>query len=198
MRLDGWQCDHEDCGKSCHAYCYYLDRKEKLPRALSDSTVQQVFVADEVLVARPAFKYWYRKPRAAECDIETDRWRSDISQEDVSDSEPLNTSISTLKQIDVTEKIIYEKIREMAVPAKPSTVVGLCTTQETFCDSHSALLSSYCNCRENKEKIDPEEIQSIFCEDCGLWFHKPCVRSADPGGQPRSGSCYELEVSEMH
>ena len=53
----------------------------------------------------------------------------------------------------------------------------------SFCESHKEDKPHYCSCNvnEEKKKIDVEgdekrEFDSVFCNDCGIWYHKDCLQ----------------------
>jgi hypothetical protein len=171
----GWYCDQDNCGKACHVFCYFHDRKEKLLFPSIDSNNLDNHAQEENSQAKPAFKPWFHMSQAAICNIKEDKFLTELSQEDLAETGYIRAVQPSLNQIDISENHIFDKVKELAYPNKPEGVVGLGERKETFCDSHSGFISSYCNCRLSKEKSDPEEIHSIFCEDCGQWFHQACV-----------------------
>jgi hypothetical protein len=197
VRTDDWLCEEKECDKACHLYCYYKDRKEKILDRDDESNQHQFLLTEEIANPKPPFRHWYRKTRVGECFLEVEDYKMDITVEDISEICRISDNPTFLNQLELTTNIILDKVKEIALPKKPACITGLGCNQESFCDNHAVMLSSYCNCRENKEKLDPEEIQSIFCEDCGLWFHKPCVRCTNPGGQPRGAFVGQLAVPQV-
>lgn len=181
IKTGGWQCEHKDCNKACHEYCYYQDLKIRELDPKLDSEFDPNIPEEEKVQSKLSVPHWYFKPEAPNYFIEQDKFVLPWHQEELSESSYFGNLQTSLNQIEITEKQIFEKMKELALPVKPDQVVGLGHFRENFCDSHATKFSSYCNCRENKETSDPEEIQSIFCEDCGQWFHKGCVRAFHVG-----------------
>lgn len=182
----GWNCDEKDCDKVCHIYCYFQERKEKLLEPALDHSIQEIIISEETVQTKTPFKHWFHIPKSSQSMIDEGRFELSFSYEDFGDIGYIKEVQLSLNQLEITEKSIFEKVKEISYPRKPSNVMGLGQRKESLCDSHSVSISSYCNCRESKEKIEPEEIHSIFCEDCGQWFHEACVRSNYLGWKPQS------------
>ena len=197
LRLEGWTCDEKDCKRCCHEYCYFFDRKEKMLNRNLESNQMLTLPGEEVNNSKTTIKNWYRKLKAGESFIEPNNFRIDLAIEDFAEEKWFGGLESSLHQSDITKNTIYEKMKELSYPQKPQKCQGLGTYQETFCDLHSTLLSTYCNCRDNKERFEPAEIQSIYCEDCGIWFHKGCVDYFYSGRRSQCRFVPQLEMSQV-
>jgi hypothetical protein len=174
MLEGGWRCDHEECDLSCHIYCYYSARQKRMLEQKGTMNEQLDGGSQELSNNKALSRFWFRREKSSKCQIKNPSVVIDMNCDELADVTWHQINNTTLKQLGFNNRNIFEKIQELSV-AEESKLMPKLGIQETFCGLHSESLSSYCHCRESKEKTLINEFDSIFCEDCGTWFHMACL-----------------------
>jgi hypothetical protein len=156
-------CEYANCGQAAHMYCGLLARKETIVATKSNEGPK-----DDASQGK-----WYfgLKPVPLRSDGFLDAL--EVRVEELKDLKCFQNSELTLLHLGIGQPEIVQEIRNAALPLSHFSKTR--TSSPIYCQAHCSLTGTYCNCQVNREISFPEEFTSVYCEDCGEWFHFACV-----------------------
>lgn len=162
-------CVAENCSVSAHLYCALSFRMKS--RFLEKERAEQGLESEKF-----DSKFWHFPFVSGTIDPKLLERELEIKFDEITESKQYHNIARMLANMGISEAEIKSTMKQQCFAPEAQARLGA-EKPQVLCPNHSQNAAYYCVCgiRWEVDEMYSGSFKSVYCEDCGTWYHFTCV-----------------------